>query len=162
MSMYGMLFERNKHSSFILAMLGLTEQSVGRFRDAFISDGEIAIYTRNGGGNRDCWDAEQPTHDSGECPCAGCVITYRLPKHPNYLRDQDDDFDSTYATIYFSIPPELAEIAKGFDSGSFNGDARWAAKLDEIKASSGETLRQKYPQLAEIVEQIANFVDKSV
>ena len=49
-----MLFGMNPLSSVILATLGLRTADVGRFRDCFICNGEIAVYTRNGGGNRHC------------------------------------------------------------------------------------------------------------
>jgi len=35
-----------------------------------------------------------------------------LTRHPQYLSDADDDFDNTYATYYFSIPPEHMVIIK--------------------------------------------------
>jgi hypothetical protein len=89
-------------------MLGLSAGDVGRFRDAYIADGKIAIYTRNGGGNRECWETHGDGDDPG-CSCPGCIIEEVLPQHPHYLYDEDDDFDSTYATIYFSFPTEYAE-----------------------------------------------------
>jgi hypothetical protein len=72
---------------------------------------EIHVYTRNGGGNRQHWSFSYE-NDAGEaCECPGCIIEHRLPKHPNYLSDHDDDFDCTYATIHFSVPEEhLARV----------------------------------------------------
>lgn len=93
MSMYNMLFGINPNSNFILSTLELNREMVGRFRDCFVINGEIAIYTRNGGGNRD---------DYAE-------VFEQLSNHPCYLRDEDDAFDSTYATIYFKFPEQFAE-----------------------------------------------------
>ncbi len=198
MSMYNMLFGANPSSDVLLATLGLSRGSVGRFRDCHVSAGEIAVYTRNGGGNRECVCHDDPAYggstcenepyqktvdeyvrkaggikecgckafiaygslggiehdhptgnqveetlhrclfpDSEKCGCYGCIITYRLPKHPNYLRDEDDEFDNTYATIYFSFPEEFAEGLRMHETGQeWNPDERWAAMLSRIEAAS--------------------------
>lgn len=130
MTMYNMLFGVNPLSGILLGLLNLDTRSVGRFRDAFVANGEIAIYTRNGGGNREHYDDQDPGLD---CGCTGCIITYNLPTHPNYLRDEDDSFDSTYATVYFSIPDEMKPILSDFDTGEFDSDARWALVLETLK-----------------------------
>jgi len=133
---YDKLFGENKDCSEILSMLGLNKGDVGRFRDCYIDGDRIAIVTRNGGGNRECccvdnpmWGLEWCKHRviekdgekfyycvhpcSIDCGCTGCVMTYRIPQHPQhplYLYDEDDDFDCTYATIYFSIPEKFKDI----------------------------------------------------
>jgi len=194
-TMYNMLFGQNPLSDVLFATLGLTKQDVGRFRDCFIAGGKIAVYTRNGGGNRECWhkynpelgnehckhhviekeveekfmvDKEKigqyPHHyhiycggqqivgtgkqimkpyyvcdapNSKECACPGCIITYRLPEHPNYLYDEDDDFDCTYATIYFSFPDEYADALRKLDDQQpFDPDQKW---LDLIASLGTET-----------------------
>lgn len=105
--LYNLFFGENKQADVLLAALGLTRDSVGRYRDCYIENGEIALYTRNGCNNREHWEFSFAEYQEGEdCPCPGCVITYQLPKHPCYLRDQDDDFDATYATVYFRFPEE--------------------------------------------------------
>jgi hypothetical protein len=56
-----------------------------------------------------------------DCECAACVMKKVLPNHPNYIRDFDDDFDSTYAYIVFSVPKEYEEfILKLVKDGSVN------------------------------------------
>jgi hypothetical protein len=87
MSLYNLLFGRNPLAPFYLAILDLTPDDVGRFRDCFLQktdegDVRIVVYTRNGGGNRD--DYAQITSD--------------LQAHPEYVTDFDDDFDCTYAS----------------------------------------------------------------
>ena len=117
MSLYNMLFGKNPFSVVLLKMLNLTEDDCGRFRDAFINEnGNIVVCTRNGGGNRECWDwAEEYGGDS--CNCPGCVITNLLPEHPNYIKDYDDDFDCTYAYIEFSVPDVYKELIEALRSG---------------------------------------------
>lgn len=149
--MYNMIFGVNPNSDVILACLGLRKQDVGRFRDAFVANGEIAVYTRNGGSNRECCGDECDTGNK----CYGCIITKVLPKHPHYLRDKDDDFDDTYATIYFSIPPEFRELLAKLDSGHFDPDARWYEGLEALKGMSSGELKSKYPQLCEVLNTLA-------
>ena len=95
------------HARYIddfLARLGLTASDFGRYRGARITEnGELAVQTRNGGGNRECWSGSFSSYAS-PCDCPGCIISIRLPQHPCYLRDEDDELDNTYATIYFRDP----------------------------------------------------------
>lgn len=197
MSLYNMLFGVNYKSAVILAVLGLTPSDVGRFRDSFITpEGQIAIYTRNGGGNRDCWHdrdewyadercrnesrvadvdeivylsiaaaAEHPEYkainvwvgsergyktgqlvaktqyrclepNSELCACTGCIATYRLPNHPLYIRDEDDDFDRTYATFYFRAPEEYAaDILAAASGETWNPSERWTSMLATLGAA---------------------------
>lgn len=170
MSLYNIVFGENPLGEALLATLGLKPETVGRYRDCFVSGGEIAVYTRNGGGNRSCVCEYEPKYgtpdckhhtsqseedeytksgliektgrreivtwyhceepNSEACGCYGCVISYRLPKHPHYLCDLDDDFDSTYATIYFSFPAEFADELKRLDSGEKFDPSQAVARCD--------------------------------
>jgi hypothetical protein len=98
MSLYNMLFGQNPAADILLAMVGLSRGDVGRYRDCYTNEdgSEIIIHTRNGGGNRDDY---QQVFDA-------------LSKHPNYLRDSDDDFDCTYADIIFSVPEPYRTAVK--------------------------------------------------
>lgn len=76
----------------ILGWLGVQQGDVPRLRDAFLRDeGEhglrFAILTRVGGGNREYYTEQIAL----------------LRQHPDYIRDHDDDFDSTYAVFEFRI-----------------------------------------------------------
>jgi hypothetical protein len=85
--------------ALVLTLLGVPQDErmafVGRYRDAWIEQqGDapplLVIYTRNGGGNRD----DQ----------AGPISA--MQAHPLYVRDEDDSFDSTYATFWFEVPEQ--------------------------------------------------------
>jgi hypothetical protein len=71
----------------------------GRFRDAWVADEgkELVVFSRIGGGNREAY---------------GWVLDV-LRKHPQYLRDYDDDFDPTYAYVVFRTPDALVEPFAG-------------------------------------------------
>jgi len=101
MSMYNMLFGRNPAAPIYLAMLGLTPDDTGRFRDCFLQraldeEPRIIVYTRNGGGNREEY--------------AG--TTEFLQSHPEYVNDFDDDFDCTYASYIFKVPEKFKDAVK--------------------------------------------------
>lgn len=119
MSLYNMLFGTNEIASTLLFILDLDQLDKkwdsGRFRDIYLNEDEtrIILYTRNGGGNRRHWDLTHSKYKEGpDCPCPGCIITYKLKKHPNYIKDYDDDFDSTYAYVEFGVPKQFREIAE--------------------------------------------------
>lgn len=115
----------------------LSIHDVGRFRDAWVEKGEdgpvIAVYTRNGDGNREHIEEHDDTVVAGmECTCTGCIATYHLPEHPNYLRDADDEFDPTYATFYFSVPQEYREALGEVAIEPVNMSQRWRDAIDAI------------------------------
>lgn len=91
MSLYNMLFGMNGQSDLLLAVIGFKKNDVERFRDVHVEDeGEtIAVYARTGGGNRESYPQDA------------------LHASPLYKSDEDDDFDSTYATFYFRTPEEF-------------------------------------------------------
>jgi hypothetical protein len=121
MSMYEMVFgtDGRGRAEVLLPLLG--NPDVGRFRDCWIEkapDGDpvIAVYTRNGGGNR---------------PDYADVIT-ALQQHELYLRDTDDDFDSTYATFYFRTPAKYRDMFRQVAGDPVDMDERWAVAIEAI------------------------------
>jgi len=96
MSLYNLLFGANPDREALVAVVNEIQPiDVGRFRDVWVEkkDGElaIAIYTRNGGGNREDYQNQIES----------------MQEHPWYVSDADDYFDETYATFYFRIPKDL-------------------------------------------------------
>jgi hypothetical protein len=94
MSLYNMLFGMNPEASDILGLIGINVGDVERFRDCFIADGQIQVYTRTGGGNREGYPNK--------------VLT----SNQYYIYDEDDTYDCTYATYYFKIPENAAVTEK--------------------------------------------------
>lgn len=93
MSLYNMLFGMNAQSDFLLAVVGLKQNDVERFRDSFKSqDGaEITVRTRTGGGNREGYP------------------NLAMRKRPEWTGSVDDDFDSTYCDDTFAVPEQWRE-----------------------------------------------------
>ena len=118
----------NPATFFILPMLGEKHpDNYPRFRDCFVDNNEINIYTRVGGGNRNCEFGEE-----------------ELQEHPNFLRDFDDDYDCTYATYVFSIPDEFKNDFDLITSG----------KIKEISEMYKERLYKVYPKLKDTFDKI--------
>lgn len=94
MSMYNLACGPNTISTVLLEMLGLLPTDIPRFRDCYIDDSCIVIYTRTGGGNREAYVTENAS----------------MQAHPLYIKDEDDAMDCTYANFFFSIPEEHKEL----------------------------------------------------
>lgn len=96
MSLYNLLFGRNGQSDLLLAVIGLREVDVERFRDVFAGDAgaTIRVYTRTGGGNREGYP------------------NLAMRKLPEWQGSVDDDYDSTYCTDTFAVPEQWrADVA---------------------------------------------------
>jgi len=111
----------NPDSDKLLEILGKTREDFGRFRNVYMEDGCIVVHTRNGGGNREDYED----------------VFDEMSEHPWYSHDADDDFDCTYANIYFKLPEDekLLTILRGLDEGA-NPSKQWSelfSVLDEIK-----------------------------
>ena len=166
MSLYNTLFGQNPMSGFLLAMLSLDTEKwpVGRFRDIYVRKDEesgevlIVLFTRNGGGNRGHW---HDNYDEGEdCDCPGCVIAYRLPKHPLYVRDYDDDFDCTYASIEFKVPEDYREAVEGLVAGQAPME-RFKELIDKMQAgdTNDPAVKEAMEKTAPIFEKIKKALD---
>jgi hypothetical protein len=117
MSLYNMLFGTNPNSDQLLGLLGKTKGDFGRFRDVFVEDGHIVVHTRNGGGNREDYED----------------VFDEMSEHPWYVRDADDDFDCTYANIYFKIPEDAAKTYVALLEQGHNPAESWNKILELIK-----------------------------
>ena len=88
MSLYNMLMGFNPACLLIMPMLGRKQEEYPRFRDCFISEeNNIVIYTRVGGGNRNCGYGEE-----------------KLMEDEHFIKTYDDKDDSTYGYYEFNVP----------------------------------------------------------
>lgn len=122
MSLYNMMFGFNPACVWIMPMLGRKQEEWPRFRDCWIDDGKIAIYTRVGGGNRNCGYGEE-----------------ELYKDPNFVRTYDDDFDSTYGIYVFNVP----------EKWKADFDKICEGKLSETSEEYQKYIREFFPILNE-------------
>lgn len=120
----------NQATFFILPMLGEKHpEEYPRFRDCFLNmEGNepiIEVYTRVGGGNRGCGYGEE-----------------ELREHPNFLYDEDDESDSTYATYAFSIPEEFKADFELLKNGDMAGTSeKYKQRVLKTFPKAGEKLR---------------------
>jgi hypothetical protein len=108
--LYNMLFGENvSQKDFLFSILNLTQDDVGRYRDIYVVEDYIVIHTRNGGGNREDYED----------------VFEALSQHPLYAYDEDDDFDCTYADIYFRYPDGYEEILSEMSKSTVTPSEKW-------------------------------------
>ena len=119
MSLYNMLFgsASEDRRNFLFGLLGKTSADFGRFRDIYVADEFIVVYTRNGGGNREDYEH----------------VFEEMSNHHLYVNDEDDDFDCTYASIYFRHPPEYTEVLKEMAKGTITPSEKWQLFFDAME-----------------------------
>lgn len=109
MSLYNMLFGVNNAAPLLLHILDINIEDIPRFRDCFISHGRIVVHTRTGGGNREYYDEKNDENIDGPW-------NSHLRENKNYIYDEDDDGDCTYANFYFSYPKDYEEDLKAIEN----------------------------------------------
>lgn len=136
--------------SKLLSLLGKTKEDFGRFRVAFLDGDYIVVKTRNGGGNREQYQS----------------VFDEMAMHPLYSHDEDNDFDCTYASIYFHLPPDEQPVAWIYTSklgGHEEYITRYASELTTYKADKVTPLYLRpahavVRQLVEALEQLRSIV----
>jgi len=133
MGLYNWLSSPDPTAPFVLTYLQLDPQVCKRFRDAWIADHELAVYTRLGGNNRSRYPE----------------VFELIRKHPHYLRDVDDQFDNTYCTFFFSVPEqykgEVDSYLEKFGPG-MTGDQRWKAGFERLEIAIPPELQRAAEQ----------------
>lgn len=120
MSMYNMMNGVNPATFLILPMLGKHPDEYPRFRDCFVDDGKIAVFTRVGGNNRNEGYGEE-----------------KLYEDPNFISTEDWNEDNTYAYYYFKVPEKWQNDFNSIMNGKTPSDEY----INEMK--------RVYPKLAE-------------
>lgn len=142
MSLYNLVHGENSAAGLLLAILGTDRTKVPRYRDCWYADGQIAIHTRTGGGNRDDYEAENDA----------------LTLLPGYAYDEDDDFDCTYATFYYSVPPVVQEAIKGLETPDGSPGERWQGFFEKLKSGGDdEQVKRVLDATRPLLEKIAEF-----
>lgn len=120
MSLYNLINGISPACILVLPMLEKHPEDYPRFRDCFITaDYNIAIYTRVGGGNRNCGFGEE-----------------ELYKNKNFIKTYDDTYDSTYGTYEFKVPEKW--------KADFN--ALIENRLEELSNEYIEYLKKFWPE----------------
>jgi hypothetical protein len=119
-SLYNALFGTNKFSHVLLRMIDVSPLDVPRFRDCYLNEAgdEIVIFTRTGGGNRQEYEAQNEA----------------LRRLPNYIADEDDTLDVTYAKFRYSVPEQYKAATQAIKAqgGVDDPTAKFKALLDKM------------------------------
>lgn len=104
MSLYNMLHGFEPTAAFVLRVLRVEPDRIGRFRDAYLTYADdkqtpiMVVLTRTGGGNRPDYEDENAF----------------LRRLDGFIDDQDDQFDSTFALFRYAVPEGLRAAAIAF------------------------------------------------
>lgn len=136
MSLYNMMMGFSPACVVIMPMLGRKQNEYPRFRDCFVTEeGNIAIYTRVGGGNRDCGYGED-----------------ELYKDENFITTYDDEYDNTYGTYEFRVP----------EKWKTDFDLIMNGKAGEVSQEYINYVKEFYPKLAKegVIDKIFGEVNE--
>jgi len=89
-----MVVGTNPRAGVHLDVLKIAYDTVPRFRNTYRQGDTITIMTRTGGNNRGDYKEQNAA----------------LQAHPQYVKDFDDTFDSTFAHFVFKIPDEMLPL----------------------------------------------------
>ena len=128
MNLYNMLFGINSAADVLLHIIGIDKTSIPRFRDCFIKDGHIVIYTRTGGGNRDFYEKAHDENPDGPW-------NSNMYENEYFFRTADADYDRTYAYFYFTFPDEYKDELEAIDHRfeNYTPSEKWATLIDSFK-----------------------------
>ncbi len=151
MSLYNMVRGYNPAAALCIGMLKLELGDIARFRDAWLSDDgtQITILTRTGGGNREYYADENA----------------QLQSHPQYIADEDDDFDCTFARFKFAAPvkfhADTAKIAELLAFGGRSADRQGpASALEALEPhETPNPLESNDPRIAEATAAYERIVE---
>lgn len=111
-----------------------------RYRDSWVEehDGKpvVVMYTRTGGGNREDYQ------DSISA----------MQANPNYIKDHDDPYDSTYAMFYFRVPEENEERVRPLIRPPRDFRQEWADAMEAFE-------KHDEAGRAELIKKVAEHVD---
>lgn len=137
MSLYNLIHGVNPMAGVLMSALGLNPTQVPRFRDCYWNGKHIVVYTRTGGGNRDDYESEID----------------RLRAVAGFERDEDDDFDCTYASFYFTPAPDLSEAFSRLSAEDATPEQKWTRFFDDLKRPDAT------PQVARVLEHMKPIMD---
>lgn len=146
MSLYNLMHGENPMADALLAILGLARSDIPRYRDCYWTGEHIAIHTRTGGGNREAYESGNEF----------------LQSLPGFVRDADDEFDSTYATFYFKVPETLTDITSSLVAADATPAQKWETLFEKLKTAdpSDPQVARAMSVMAPIMTAITEAVNK--
>jgi hypothetical protein len=152
--LYNTLFGRNPFERILLKAINIDMDKIPRYRDCYLTnDGNIVIYTRTGGGNREFYEAANENEES-DYPGP---YNSDLRANPNFINDEDDSFDPTYAYFYYKVPEEHKGACDLLSKlGAIrNPNESWHNLLDRMSKGQDNAELQAY--MAQLTEMLRNL-----
>ena len=85
----------------------------------------VAVYTRQGGGNDECWcETDNDEEHEDFCLAANNDL---IREHPQWVVEKQDEFDGTYLTHYFDpglTPEQIKEFDESVENALIDAQAR--------------------------------------
>lgn len=143
MSLYNMVHGTNPLAGVLMRMLDTTPDKVPRFRDCYFDGEHIVVYTRTGGGNREYYESLESCKENypeyfGTADEPSGPWNEDLRALSGFVRDEDDDYDCTYASFYFTVPEQFNHLLEKLKSMAQKEtqSERWEASIERIKTAS--------------------------
>lgn len=144
MSLYNLINGFSPACILVMPILGRKQNEWPRFRDCFINKNgdsrEIHIYTRVGSANQNCGFGEEALYDD-----------------PNFLRFEDDEYDSTYGTYVFKCP---AKWEKDFDRINDGNLSELSPEYYEMQSMFWEKGEEMVAKIREIAAEVTRATKK--
>lgn len=136
MGMYNMILGHSYFAGAILAVLGMEPKSFGRFRDAYMQDGLMVVFTRCGGGNRDDYEN----------------VFEMARQHPLFVDAVDDDYDSTYCSFRFRLPKQGQDELRPAGEIPITDEMRWEFVSSLAGCPSMPPLRDRWIEALDAIK----------
>lgn len=144
--LYKRMFDGTAPTDIVLAAIGLSIDNIPRFRNLTLSKntGHVVIRTRTGGGNRDFYQSEELYRENYPEDFEEGNTAYTGPwnddlmQNPNYVSNEDDNFDNTYAYFFFQFPAEYASDLKAIaeEQHDYQPSQNWRQLVEKVKGES--------------------------
>lgn len=151
MSLYNMLHGVNQIALILLAALEIEIENIPRFRDCWYDGEHIVIYTRTGGGNRLYYDSKEELLENYAEEDYSGPFNSDLRANPSFVKDQDDDYDSTYAEFFFNVPESLKNLLQYFPVNTESSREKWEKAMEDIKQGKHD---EKFKPLFEKITKV--------
>jgi len=127
----------------LLTILRLSPATIPRFRDCWWNGEHIVLLTRTGGGNRAEYVIENQT----------------LRELPTFVRDEDNEWDPTFAEFYYTMPKEMQWVVPKLTVQTKTMRERTMEVLNAIATPGDPKGKKAVEALRPLMEQITEFIN---
>ncbi len=147
--MYEMTCQINPDAGRILDLIGIDPVFLleeARLRDVYLSKDKtkVILFTRIGGGNREFYTP----------------AIKKLRNFKGYIKDYDDEFDSTYASFEYQIPSNKLPYVVAFlaSSDTTTGSEKIQKSLKDLEKNPDKFL-DEHPAFKEFMDDFVKHIE---